>query len=116
MEELEKTSIEQERIDFEQNIYLKIMQFAMQENQLDIAAKSDTVAQKRFNVTQQRYMIGKVNDVRELNNAQIDNDRAKKSYYTALWDYWRNYYDIRRITLYDFKENRIIDFDIDEIL
>ena len=55
--ELTRTSIEQERIDFEQNIYLKIKQFAMQENQLMIAAKSDTVAQKRYVVTQQRYRI-----------------------------------------------------------
>ncbi len=113
--ELTRTSIEQERIDFEQNIYLKIKQFAMQENQLFIAAKSDTVAQKRYEVTQQRYLIGKVNDVLELNNAQIDNDNAKKSYYQSLNTYWTNYYTIRKLTLYDFKEGHKIKFDISEV-
>lgn len=113
--ELTRTSIEQERIDFEQNIYLKIKQFEMQENQLMIAAKSDTVAQKRYEVTQQRYLIGKVNDVLELNNAQIDNDNAKKAYYQSLNTYWTNYYTIRKLTLFDFKEGKKIEFDIREV-
>jgi len=113
--ELTRTSIEQEKIDFEQNIYLKVKQFAMQKNQLMIAAKSDTVAQKRYEVTQQRYLIGKVNDVLELNNAQIDNDNAKKAYYQSLQTYWNNYYTLRKLTLFDFKENKRIEFNINEI-
>lgn len=115
-QELVKTSVEQERIDFEQNIFLKAMEFALQENQILIAAKSDTVAQKRYKVTNQRYMIGKVNDVLELNNAQIDNDNARLSYYRALRNYWMNYYEIRKLTLYDFKENRKIDVDFEGIM
>jgi outer membrane protein len=104
-QELVKTSVEQDRIDFEQNIYLKVMQFAMQKKQLAIAAKSDTVAQMRYEVTHKRYMIGKVNDVLELNNAQIDNDNAKLNYYKTLKDYWINYYQLRKLTLYDFQKN-----------
>ncbi len=115
-EELVFTSIEQEEIDFEQNIFLEVMQFNMQENQLRIAAKADTVAQKRFEVTQKRYMIGQVNDVLELNNAQIDNDNALKGYFQALRGYWRNYYQIRKETLFDFKRNMPILFDISEIM
>ncbi|MEA3476834.1 MAG: TolC family protein [Bacteroidota bacterium] len=114
-EELVMTSVEQERIDFEQNIFLTVMQFNMQENQLMIAAKSDTVAQKRYDVTQRRYVIGKVNDVLELNNAQIDNDNAKKSYFQALQTYWRNFYELRRLTLFDFRQNQKIEFNLNDI-
>jgi outer membrane protein TolC len=114
-QELVITSIEQERIDFEQSIYLNVMQFNMQKNQLFIAAKSDTVAQKRYKITQQRYLIGKVNDVLELNNAQIDSDRSQKEYSRALQSYWRNYFELRKLTLYDFEKDRIILFDINEI-
>jgi len=114
-EELIMTSVEQERIDFEQSVFLTVMQFNMQENQLLIAAKSDTVAQKRYDVTQKRYMIGKVNDVLELNNAQIDNDHAKKSYYQALQTYWVNYYQLRRLTLYNFRESQKIQFNLSDI-
>jgi outer membrane protein TolC len=115
-EELVVTSVEQEEIDFKQSIYLEVMQFNMQENQLRIAAKADTVAQKRFDVTQQRYMIGQVNDVLELNNAQIDNDNALKGYYQALRNYYRNFYQIRKETLFDFERDMPILFDINDIM
>lgn len=107
-QELIRTSVEQERTDFEQSIFLKVMQFNMQKNQLLIASKADTVAQKRFDVTQKRYMIGKVNDILELNNAQIDNDNARIGYYNALKTYWSSYYELRRLTLFDFRDNRKI--------
>lgn len=113
---LVETSIEQERIDFEQNIFLNVMEFNMQEKQLMIAAKSDTVAQRRFEVTQKRYMIGKVNDVLELKNAQIDNDNAKIGYYRSLMTYWRSYYEIRKLTLYDFQRNMPISIDVDALI
>jgi outer membrane protein TolC len=114
--DLVETSIEQARIDFEQNIFLKVMHFNMQKNQMRIAAKADTVAQKRFDVTQKRYMIGKVNDVLELNNAQIDNDNAKKGYYNSLKTYWSSFYEMRKITLYDFVESRKLDFDPEKLI
>jgi len=114
--ELEQTSVEQEIIDFEQNVFLSVMEFNMQKNQLFIASKADTVAQKRYDVTQKRYMIGQVNDVLELNNAQIDNDNARKGYYSALRSYWMNYYQLRKMTLYDFIDNKMLIFDIREIM
>jgi len=114
--DLVQTSVEQEKIDFEQNIFIEAMKFNMQEKQLFIAAKSDTVAQRRFNVTQKRYMIGKVNDVLELKNAQIDNDNAKMGYYQALRTYWKSYYQVRRLTLYDFEKNMPIQVDVDALL
>jgi outer membrane protein len=114
--DLVRESIGQERLDFEQAIFLKVMQFNMQQNQLMIAAKADTVAQKRFDVTQKRYMIGSVNDVLELNNAQIDNDNAKKGYYNALKTYWTNFFDLRRLTLFDFRDNRKLGFDPESVI
>ena len=114
--ELEQTSVEQEVIDFEQNVFLSVMEFNMQKDQLFIAAKADTVAQKRYDVTQKRYMIGQIDDVLELNNAQIDNDTAKKGYYSALRSYWINYYELRKMTLYDFMDNKMLIFDFREIL
>ncbi|RLD49364.1 MAG: TolC family protein [Bacteroidetes bacterium] len=114
--DLVATTIEQERIDFEHNVFLKVMQFNMQKKQLRIAAKSDTVAQKRFEVTQKRYMIGKVNDVLELNNAQIDNDRSKINYFRSLETYWKSYFELRKLTLYDFKRDIPIVASFDNII
>ena len=114
--DLVQTTIDQEKIDFDQNVFLKVMQFNMQKKQLRIAAKSDTVAQKRFEVTQKRYMIGKVNDVLELDKAQIDNDNAKMGYYRSLMDYWQNYYEIRKLTLYDFQLSEPITVSFDDLM
>ena len=114
--DLVETAIEQEKIDFEQNIFLKVMEFNMQKKQLRIAAKSDTVAQKRFDVTQKRYMIGKVNDVLELDKAQLDNDNAKMGYYRALMTYWKSYYELRKLTLFDFRRNMPISVNFDGLM
>lgn len=114
--ELVKTSVEQEKIDFEQNIFIQVMQFNMQEKQLYIAAKADTVAKKRYDVTQKRYMIGKINDILDLNQAQIDYDNSKKGYYQALKNFWSSYYGIRKTTLYNFEKDQKIEFDETELL
>ncbi len=106
---LVQTAVEQDKIDFEHNIFLNVMEFNMQKKQLTIAAKSDTVAQKR-------YMIGKVNDVLELKNAQIDNDNAKMGYYRSLMTYWKSYYELRKLTLYDFRRGMPIQVSIDELI
>lgn len=110
------TDVEQDVIDFNQSVFINVMEYNMQQNQLYIAAKSDTVAQKRYEVTQKRYMIGKINDVLELKNAQVDNDNAKVGYYTALMVFWTSYYDVRRLTLYDFLRNRPITLSYDELI
>ncbi len=115
-QDLEAASVEQERVDYAQNIFVNVMQFNMQKNQLRIAAKSDTVAQKRYDVTQKRYMIGKINDVLDLNLAQIDNDNAKIGYYRSLMTYWKSYYQIRKITLYDFEHNTPIVVSFDDLI
>lgn len=112
--ELERTDIEQKLTDFDQQVYLKVSQFNIQRNQLRIAAKSDTVAQKRYDVTKQRYLIGKI-DIIELNIAQTEKDNARRGYFTSLQNFWTNYYEIRKQTLYDFSRNERINFDIRQI-
>ncbi|MDP2721612.1 MAG: TolC family protein [Bacteroidales bacterium] len=115
-QDLEVESVEQERVDYIQNIFVNVMQFNMQKNQLRIAAKSDTVAQKRYDVTEKRYKIGKINDVIDLNKAQIDNDNAKIGYYRSLMTYWKSYYQIRKMTLYDFEHDRPIQVPFEDLI
>lgn len=115
-QDLVNTAVEQDIIDFGQNVFINVMEYNMQKNQLFIAAKSDTVAQKRFEVTQKRYMIGKINDVLELRMAQVDNDNAKVGYYRSLMTYWKIHYEIRKLTLYDFQRNMPITLSIDDLI
>ena len=114
-EEIVKTLVEQETIDFIRNVYLKVIQFNMQENQLKIAAKSDTVARKSYEVTKGRYLIGKINDITTLYLSQIETDNAEKNYYNALQTFWTSYYEIRQMTLFDFQKNEPIQFNFLDI-
>lgn len=114
-EEIVKNSVEQEILDFQQNVYLKVVQFNMQKNQVTIAAKSDTVARKNFEVTKGRYLIGKMNSILDLNNAQIETDNSQKAYYQSLLTFWRSFFELRKLTLYDFQANRPIIFSFEDI-
>jgi outer membrane protein TolC len=109
------SNVEQAHIDFKQKIYLQVAQFNMQQNQLFIAAKSDTVAQRSYNITKNRYFLGKI-DVTELNIARRSNDQARLSYLTALQSYWMAYYQLRKNTLFDFTTNQPLDVDFEELL
>ncbi len=112
--ELSKTKIEQDQIDFKHNVMLRIMEFNMLGSQVNVAAKADTVAQKRFEISKQRYYIGKIG-ITDLNIATTEKDNAKKQYMDALRRYWHGYYIVRRITLYDFTNNMPIITDFEAI-
>ncbi len=114
-QEVVKTNVEQDQIDFDQEVMLQVMQFNLQDDQLRIAAKADTIAQLRYNVTKERFYIGKI-DVFELNLAQTDKDNASRSYLSALQNYWDYYYNIRRLTLYDFEKQLPLEEDFDTLL
>jgi outer membrane protein len=110
--EIVRTAVEQERIDFDQSVYLQVMDFRMQQRRLEIAAKSDTVAQKGFEISRQRYMIGKVS-ILDLTTSQTSSDASRISYIRSLQRYWINYYQIRKLTMFDFLENREISINFE---
>lgn len=110
--DLAQVNIEQDEINFEQEIFLQVMQFNAQYSQLKIAAKADTVAQKRYTVAKQRYLTGKIS-ITDFNIAQAEKDQAKQAYLRALRTFWINYYTLRRLTLYDFENNRPIVYEPD---
>lgn len=99
--------IAQDEVTFEQDIYTKVGQFEMLRLQIDITRKADEVAQERYNVAQNRYLIGKI-DITNLNIALNEKDEAKRSYIDALKSFWVAYYELRRITLYDFANRQLL--------
>lgn len=113
-EELINTQVAQQKTDFDQQVRIKVMQFNMQYNQLMIATKADTIGEKRFAVTKARYMIGKV-DITELNIAMTEKDRATQDYIAALRSFWNTYYEMRRLTLFDFAVNKQLGVDFDSL-
>jgi outer membrane protein len=77
----------------------------LERRQLATSAKADTVAQRRFDVAKNRYVIGRI-DIGDLYIAQTEKDQALLGYVLALRDFWLAYYGLRRLTLYDFEASR----------
>ncbi len=98
-------NIEQENINFERNVLLKIRQFDIIRSQLAIAKRSNEVAAKRYDITQKRYTVGKV-DVTELNVALNEQISARQNFTQALRDFWAAHYEIQRLTLFDFEKGQ----------
>jgi outer membrane protein TolC len=99
--------IEQDIQNFEQEIVTLVRRFEVLRSQVEITNESDKVAQERYTVAQNRYLIGKT-DITNLNIALTEKDTAKRSYVTALRSLWTAYYDLRRLTLYDFANDRLL--------
>jgi outer membrane protein TolC len=110
-----KTSINQERIDFEQNVIMNVMEFNLQGEQVRNTAKADTIAKMGFEVTKQRFLIGKL-DVTKLNLARNDQEQARRAYINALRSYWTYYYTLRELTLFDFEKRITLSEDFDYLL
>ncbi len=113
--EVIRISVNQEKIDFEQNILMNVMEFNLQGTQVTNTAKADTIAQLGYDVTQQRFLIGKV-DVTKLNLARNDQERARRAYIGALRSYWNYYFTIRLLTLYDFEKKITLSEDFDRLI
>lgn len=113
--ELTEVQLRQALQDFQQNLYLDVEKFNLQAAQVNIAAKSDTVAQKMFEVTKQRFLIGKI-AVIELNNADTQKDQSRRSYISSLQSYWNYFYNLRELTLFDFINRKPLETDYDKLV
>ncbi len=78
-----------------------LKQFDQLKRQVRIAAQSDTVAQRRFEVTKNRYLIGKV-DITHLFMAQQEQDLARRTYIQTLKSFWISYYQIMGVLNTEF--------------
>lgn len=113
--ELAQVQSQQALVDFEQNLLLDVEQFNLQANQVAIAAKSDTVAMKMYEVTKQRFLIGKIS-VLELNNADTKKDQNRRAYVMALQNYWNYFYNLRNLALYDFIGRKPLETEFEKLL
>ncbi len=111
--DLIEIDVQQAERSFEQEVYLQTQQFNIQKKLLASAAKADTIAQLRYEITKQRYLIGKIS-ITDLNLAQSEKDGATQNYIRALRSFWNAYYTVRRLTLYDFEQDRKIRYEFME--
>ena len=100
-------SIEQDKQTFKQQIYTEVTLFEMLKNQLDLTAKADVIASEKYQIAQERYILGNLS-ITDLSIAFAEKDQAKRDFIGALRDYWTAFYRLRWLTLYDFEKGEKI--------
>nr|WP_250161284.1 TolC family protein [Algoriphagus algorifonticola] len=106
-QQLVNYTVQQDVINFEQEIFTKVKNFLMIKERLNVTKTSDEVAQRRYEIALKRYQTGNVT-VTDLNIAQNEKDSNKRAYFNALKDFWVAYYELRALTLYDFEKEELL--------
>ena len=102
-------------IKFQQDIRIKVMQFNNQARQCNISAKALQVAEERYDITKKRFQNGGI-PVTDLNTAQKELDSASEQYINQLRTFWNAYFELRKLSLYDFISKRDISAEFDKIV
>ena len=105
--ELVERQIEQEKENFKRVVVLKTQQFDLVRRNAEIAQRYTESAKKRYEITYQRYLIGKIS-VTDLNLALAEQETARRGYLQAIRNFWSAVYEIRGLTLYDFINSKTL--------
>jgi outer membrane protein TolC len=114
-DEVTRLAVEQARVDFRQTIMMAVTNFNMQQDVIKSAYETRNVAKQAYEITKQRFVIGKA-DVNSLGLALSRQDNANLDYLDALRSYWKYYYKLRQLTLYDFENRKAMSEDLEEII
>ncbi|MCL2247299.1 MAG: TolC family protein [Lentimicrobiaceae bacterium] len=101
-------TIEQEKQAFKRQINNAVNQYNIQSTQLQVVQKTSELSQKRYEMSKDRYLGGKIGFL-DYSVAQNEKDRSQIDYIQTLQKIWTTYYEIRKITLFDFMENKQIE-------
>ena len=72
--------------------------------QISNAQFADSIAQRRYEISYNKYQAGKITYT-DLLNAQSQQLQAKQGYLNAITAYWQSYYQLRVTTLFDIEKN-----------
>jgi outer membrane protein TolC len=101
-------TLEQDKLNFQQEIYTQVTLFEMLKGQLSLTAQADSIASEKYQIAQERYVLGNLS-VTDLSISFAEKDQGKRDFIGVLRDYWSAYYQLRWLTLYDFEQNKKIE-------
>lgn len=106
--ESEALAIEQEKRDFNEELRDNVRLYNLQAAQLDMMIRAIALSEKRYEMCRERYITGKISFL-EFNNAQLEKDNAQISYLQTLQKNWQRYYQIRKLTLFDYETGKKVE-------
>ncbi len=96
-----QAAVTQDERSFEQTVLTQAAQVPTLAGQARLAARADTLAQRRYAITRATYEAGRLS-LTDLTLASAAKDLARRSYILALRAGWVAYYNLRGLTLFDF--------------
>lgn len=109
-----KLSIQQKKESLEQDIVMTVNDFNIQQRQIESAEEALKLADMAYNTTKERFIIGKA-DLNSLTLSLNRQNSAQRNYINSLRNYWLSYYKLRRLTLYDFLNDKPLSLDFGEL-
>jgi outer membrane protein TolC len=102
-------SAEQNEQDLEQEVIAVITEFNKQQKLIKKSAEALEMAIASYNINKQRFIVGKT-DISALTLSLNRRKEAQRNYISVLSNYWNCYYNIRKLTLYDFEKKESLSF------
>lgn len=102
LEALTEAQVSQERILFEREILARIQQFEGLQQQLSLARQAYELSRQRSEASRSRYLLSK-HALSSYHLALREEEEALGHYLSVLRNFWMAYYDLQRLTLYDFE-------------
>ncbi len=110
-----ESRIRKEQMEFNQDIFILVERYNNQRRQLEISQRADTIAAARYHTNLETFLVGKISTL-DLNDSQLSKDESRQAMINQMYLYWRYYYQIRSLTLWDFANATSIYTDIEKIL
>ena len=94
--------VAQETQSFEQTVLTQAGQQPALAEQIALAGRADSLAQRRYDIARATYLLGRIS-LTDLTLASMAKDGARRGYIFALRAGWVAYYRLRALTLFDFE-------------
>lgn len=110
-----ESRLRKEKMEFSQDLFILVERCNNQRRQLEIARRADTIAEARYRTNLETFLVGQISTL-DLNDSRLSKDEGHRNLIEQLRLFWRYYYQVRSLTLWDFASNSGIDADIERII
>ena len=100
--ELVLYDVANDKRSFEREIVVQVEQFSLLKDQMTTSEEADKVSENGYTIALKKFQNGEIS-ITDLNISLQEREAAKRDYISSLEDYWKAYYRLRILTLYDFE-------------
>jgi len=108
-------SVEQSEQNLELELTTLVSEFNRQQKLLQKAAEAMNLAITSYTINKQRFIVGRA-DINTVTLSLNRRKEAQRNYLSILGNYWRCYYNIRKLTLFDFDKQESLSFQFEKLL